>query len=298
MYELQKTVTFRRWTGSCPQLYARRTLRRSSYARSILVAMLLSASVASSSADAESLGSAKVELVAVDKGATLQISGWARVPASAARTHDRRLTVMFSLSGDGHTERFLAGLHGDSFALTHPTKLTGLLRLTARVRDAGRPVGAPAITHVTVTTPHSTPPTASETTPPPSPPAPPSPAPQPPPTERHDVMCSPPVLPTLEPGQGVITGSFYVGGGPPPGVLWCEGTVVTITTPSGEVIAAKTFDSPESVAIAVPAGTYLVQAVATGFFINEQPVTMMDNERVTVTAGSTTELPPVETGFP
>jgi hypothetical protein len=90
--------------------------------------------------------------------------------------------------------------------------------------------------------------------------------------------------------MGVVTGSFHLDGGPAPGGYTCTGATVTLTTLKGEVVGTAQVGSTESYAIAVPAGTYLVNAVATGDFVNGQPVAFVSNREVSVTAGGAQEV--------
>jgi len=268
--------------------------------------MLLATFLAGGSASAESPGKTKVRLVAVDEGTSIRISGWVTVPASAANARGRRFVVLFSLSGDGHYERFRVPLnHQRHFAVMHTTKLTGVLKLQTHVSENGRPVGTAVVKTVTVADPSSTGSTTGDgTASPPVAPSQPSPTPEkslPPersPREPYVELCTPSVLPALEPGMGIVTGSFYLAGGPAPGGKWCTGADVTITTLQGEVVASKQVGRTESYAIAVPAGTYLINAVATGYFVNGQPVTYLNNEEISVSAGSTVNIPPVEAQIP
>jgi len=91
--------------------------------------------------------------------------------------------------------------------------------------------------------------------------------------------------------MGIVTGSFHLSGGPHPGVYVCTGANVTITTLKGAVVASKQVGSTESYAIAVPAGTYLVNAVATLVFVNGEPAKLLENREISVAAGSTVEIP-------
>ena len=233
----------------------------------------------------------KVRFVAVDDGPRITISGSATVPTSAASARDRRFVVLFSLSGDGHSERFQTVLNDrDRFAVTHATKLIGVLKLRAQITENGKPVGAAAVRTATVA-PSAGSTTGGPATPSPSAPSQPSPAPKPLPREPHVVLCSPPILPVLELGTGIVTGSFYLAGGPFPGEYVCTGANVTITTLEGAVVASKHVGSTESYAIAVPAGTYLVSAVATLVFVNGQPVTYLENDKISVSAGRTVAIP-------
>jgi len=258
--------------------------------------MLLSIALGGGSAEAKSVAKTKVRLVAIDAGSRITISGSATVVASA---RDRRFVVLFSLSGDGHSERFRATLnHRHRFAVTHATKLIGVLKLHAQISESGQPVGAAVVRTVTVTDPPSAGSTAgSGGTTAPGAPSQPSPVPEKPlpperpPREPYVVPCSPPVLPALEPGMGIVTGSFHLSGGPHPGVYVCTGANVTITTLKGAVVASKQVGSTESYAIAVPAGTYLVNAVATLVFVNGEPAKLLENREISVAAGSTVEIP-------
>jgi len=266
--------------------------------RRAIAPMLLSVSLVVGVAGAKNLDRTKVKLVAIDEGVTLRISGWAMIPASAASARVQRFAVLFSLSGHGHTERFPARLnHGDCFALTHATNLIGVLTLRARVTDAGRPVGTAAVTTVTVARPPGTGlPTGGGA---PGPPWKPSPTPEQPPTQKrlYVVPCSPPTLPVLGPGMGVVTGSFRLVGGEGPGVDVCTGATVTVTTLKGDIVGTAHVGSTESCAIAVPAGTYLVNAVATDAFVNGQPATLLKSREISVFVGGTTEIP-VQIGIP
>jgi hypothetical protein len=259
--------------------------------------VLLSMSVVAASAGAESLGTTKVRVVAIDQGATLRISGWATIPASVANVRGRRFVVVFSLRGDGRTERFSAKLnHRDGFALTHATKLIGVLKLRARVRDAGRLVGITASKTVTVATPPSAgSPTGGGTTSLPGPPPGPSPTPEQPPTPRQPyvVPCLPATLLAPGGGMGLVTGGIYAVGGPAPGENVCEAGTVRVTTLSGEVVDTEQVGSTESYAIAVPAGTYLVNAVAARTIANGEPMTCVGNndKAIPVLAGETKEVP-------
>ncbi len=265
-------------------------------ARLGLVGMLLSIALGGGPAEAKSVAKTKVRLVAIDNGPRITISGSATVVTSA---RDRRFVVLFSLSGDGHSERFQATLnHRHRFAVTHATKLIGVLKLHAQISESGQPVGAVVVRTVTVTDP----PSAGSTvggggTTAPGAPSQPSPAPEKPlpperpPREPYVVPCSPPVLPALEPGMGIITGSFHLSGGPHPGEYVCTGANVTIATLEGTVVASKHVGSTESYAIAVPAGTYLVNAVATLVFVNGEPAKLLENRKISVAAGSTVEIP-------
>jgi hypothetical protein len=268
--------------------------------------MLLATSIAGGSAYAEgSPGKTKVRLVAVDEGTSIRISGWVTVPASVANARDRRFVVLFSLSGDGNHERFRVPLnHQRHFAVVHTTKLTGVLKLQTHVSENGRAVGTAVVKTVAVADPSSTGSTTDGAAPPP-PVASSQPSPTPekslpperPPREPRIELCTPSVLPALEPGMGIVTGSFYLAGGPAPGGKWCTGADVTITTLKGEVVASKQVGHTESYAIAVPAGTYLINAVATGYFVNGQPVTYLENDEISVAAGSTVEIP-IESQIP
>lgn len=280
--------------------------------RPAIGAMLLSISLVGGVADAESLGKTKVRLVAINRGASIRISGSATIPSSvtnphhqltAANSRGRRFIVLFSLNGAGHSERFQARLnYRYRFAVRHATKLTGVLKLRARVSDDGQSVGT-AFTTVTVAgLPSARSPTGGGTGSTPTPPiaSPPDPASEPPTREREQpyvVPCSPPVLPALEPGMGVVTGSFHLVGGPAPGEDVCTGATVTVTTLKGETVGTAQVHSPESYAIAVPAGTYLVNAVATGVIVNGQLAKLLENREISVSAGSTVEIP-VEVGIP
>lgn len=257
-----------------------------------LIVMLLSTSAVAAYADAWNLGTTKVGIVAIDKGATLQISGRATIPTGVANAHGRRFVVVFSLNGDGHTERFSAKLnHRDGFALTHATKLTGVLKLRARVRYAGMLVGIAASKTVTVAIPLSESPTAGGTISLPGP----SLAPEQPPAPRQPyvVPCLPKTLTAPGPGIGLVTGGVYRVGGPAPGADTCEAATVRVTTPSGELVGTEQVGSTESYAIAVPAGTYLVSAVAARTIANGEPVTCVgnDDEAISVLAGGTIEVP-------
>ncbi|MGH2853523.1 MAG: hypothetical protein ACRDLF_04935 [Solirubrobacteraceae bacterium] len=267
--------------------------------------MLLSIALGGAYAEAKSAAKTKIRFVAIDDGSRIAISGSATIPASAASARDRRFVVLFSLSGDGHSERFQTVLnYRDRFAVTHATKLIGVLKLRAQITENGQPVGTAAVKTVTVADPPSAGSTAGGgTTSSPGAPSQPSPAPEQSPTQRplprepYVVLCSPPVLPALEPDMGVVTGSFYLSGGPAPGEHVCTGANVTITTLKGTVVASKQVGSTESYAIAVPAGTYLVNAVATGYFVNGQPAQLLENREISVAAGSTVEIP-VESQIP
>jgi hypothetical protein len=281
--------------GSCAGTLFR-VVERGAHVRRVLAAMLLATSVVAASADADGLGATKVRLVAIDKGATLQISGSAAIPASLANARGRRFVVVLSLSGDGHTERFRARLnHGDSFALTHATKLSGILHLRARVRDGGRPVGPPTLTTVTVALfPSGVSPTVGTATSSPGLTSAPPPTPEQPqlrtPEKGYVVPCSPAAVPAVEPGMGIVTGSFHLDGGPYPGEYVCTGATVTVTTLKGDVVGTAQVGSTESYAIAVPAGTYLVNAVATEDFENGQPAAFVSDREISVTAGGTQEI--------
>jgi hypothetical protein len=91
--------------------------------------------------------------------------------------------------------------------------------------------------------------------------------------------------------MGIVTGGFYLEGGPFPGEYVCTGANVTIATLEGTVVASKQVSSTESYAIAVPAGTYLVNAVATLVFVNGEPAKLLENREISVAAGSTVEIP-------
>jgi hypothetical protein len=67
----------------------------------------------------------------------------------------------------------------------------------------------------------------------------------------------------------------------------CTGANVTITTLKGAVVASKQVGSTESYAIALPARTYLVNAVATLVFVNGEPAKLLENREISVVAGST-----------
>src|SRR5271163_3003165 len=111
------------------QLMGRSVTRRSCI-HTTLAAVLLSMSLVAGSANAESVGRAKVRLVAISEGASIRVAGSATIPASAVTVHDRRFAVLFRLSGDGHSEHFQTVLnYRHRFALTHATKLIGVLKL-------------------------------------------------------------------------------------------------------------------------------------------------------------------------
>lgn len=260
-------------------------------------------------ADGAILDTAKVRVVASGTGASVHIAGSATIPASvtnapqrraAASTRAQRPVVRFSLTGGGHSERFAVSLerrHGYNrypFAVTHVTKLTGALRLQARVSDDGQPVGV-ASTIVNVQKPQSGAPSTGSGTG--SSLAPETPPPTPEREQPYVLPCAEPVLPTLEPGMGILTGSFHLGGGPAPGEYVCAGATVTVTTLAGEVVATKEVGGTESYAIALPAGTYLVNAVATSVIVNGEPAMFLKNRETNVAAGSTKEIP-VEYGIP
>jgi len=95
-------------------------------------------------------------------------------------------------------------------------------------------------------------------------------------------------LPTLEPGMGIVTGSFHISGGPPPGVYECTGAAITVTTLKGEVVDTTQVGSIESYAIALPAGTYHMTAVATDILGNGPPLTLL-SEEISISAGETVE---------
>jgi hypothetical protein len=97
--------------------------------------------------------------------------------------------------------------------------------------------------------------------------------------------------------MGIVTGSFHMGGGPPPGLYTCIGATITVTTLKGsEVVATAQVGSTESYAIAVPAGAYLMTVVTTDIIVNGQPTTLFSRE-ISVSAGSTKEIS-VEYGIP
>lgn len=91
----------------------------------------------------------------------------------------------------------------------------------------------------------------------------------------------------------MVTGGIHRVGGPAPGDDTCEAGIVRITTMSGELVGTEQVGSTESYAIAVPAGTYFVRAVAAKTFENGEPVTCVgnDDKAVSVLAGETLEVP-------
>lgn len=270
-----------------------RNVKWRSCIQSALAAVLLSMSLVAGSANAQNVGRTKVRLVAIGEGASIRVAGSATIPAGAVTTRDRRLAVLFSLSGDGRSERFQVALnYRHRFAVTHPTKLIGVLELHARVSENGQPVGATVVRTVTVADPLSAGSTAGSGTD--SPPSQPSPAPEKPltaerpPEKARVIPCSPATMPALKPGMGIVTGSFHLDGGAPPGEEVCTGATVTVTTLKGEVVVTAEVGSTESYAIAIPAGTYLVKAVATDVGGSGPPLTLL-SEEISVSAGETVE---------
>jgi len=270
-----------------------------------LVGLLLSIALGGASAEAKSVAKTKIRFVAIGDGSRITISGSATAPASAVTARGRQFAVLFSLSGDGHSEHFQTVLNNrHRFAVTHVTKLIGVLKLRAQIGENGQPVGTAAVRTVTVADPLSAGATADGgTTSPSGASSQPSPAPEKPPTTERPpdkpyvVPCAPPTWPALEPGMGIVTGSFYLAGGPYPGEYVCTGATITITTLKGEVVGTEQIYSPESYAIAVPAGIYHLSAVATGIFVNGQLATL-SSEEISVSVGAIKEISPVEYGIP
>lgn len=320
MRELLRTLDPRCLAGRFVLRYAGQAMRRRSRIRWALVATLLSVSLVAASADAAGLGKARVRVVAVDEAASISISGSATVPARAASARGRRFVVLFNLSGDGRSERFQASLnHRDRFAVTHATKLIGVLKLRARVSMNGRPVGATAAAIVTV----AYPPTAGDpAVSSPATPAQPAPAPPPtptrPPEEPHVVLCSPPVLPALGQGMGIVTGYVYTGGGPPPGEEVCEGGTITLTPcyvtqlcpalstissfgPEREAIVEK-FGNDEGYAVAVPAGEYIFHFIPSGIHVSmgskEVEAECAPNQEIRIAAGEVVKMQTIDCNIP
>ncbi len=76
------------------------------------------------------------------------------------------------------------------------------------------------------------------------------------------VSCSPPLAPSLPPGEGAIVGGVYNAGGPAPGIYVCQGqaNVVTLTDAAGATVAARQVPAGGSYAFVVPPGEYTLTA--------------------------------------